>query len=208
VSAYHLVNAFDEGDFVHLDICLSATNAFPFMRKPTDAPVFGGPPGALTRWSFDMSSPGEQFQSREIGPPGDLPRLRDVDQGRPYTHFWMPTYNPHIGPPVPGGPVGVSFNSLLRVEVNTGRVDSMDLPPGMAINEPVHIPGSIPGHDGYLATVVDRELDEQHHESELWILDATHIAAPPLAKVRLPLPLHPQVHGWWVSAADLAASRS
>ena len=33
VSAFHLVNAYEEDGFVHLDLCLSDTNAFGFMRE-------------------------------------------------------------------------------------------------------------------------------------------------------------------------------
>ena len=33
VSCFHLINAFDDGDLIHMDLCLSDTNAFPFMRE-------------------------------------------------------------------------------------------------------------------------------------------------------------------------------
>ena len=56
-----------------------------------------------------------------IGPPGDLPVIPASSVGRPYTHGWMLTMNPEMqGPPVAGGPVGVMFNTLLRVDL-TGR---------------------------------------------------------------------------------------
>jgi carotenoid cleavage dioxygenase-like enzyme len=207
VSAYHMVNAFDEGDTVNVDLCLGNTNAFPFMHKP-EAPLDPRTlTGGLTRWSVDLSKPDATLQSRIIGPPGDLPRLRDADQGRPYTHCWMPTYDPRLGPPVPGGPVGASFNALLRVDVVTGKVDAMTRGPGWAFNEPVHVPSKIPGHDGYLILTIDREIDAHSHESFLLVLDATNINAPPLATVRMPVPLHPQVHGWWVSGEQLAQSK-
>jgi carotenoid cleavage dioxygenase len=38
-------------------------------------------------------------------------------------------------------------------------------------------------------------------------VDADNIAAGAIAKVRVPVPMRPQVHGWWVSAAQLAKSR-
>ena len=212
VSAYHFVNAFQEGldgTLVHLDLCLSDTNAFPFIREPSG--IHRQPweiQGGLTRWSFDMSQPGEGFSSRVIGPPGDLPRIRDIDQGRPYNQCWLPSVNPRGGPPVSGGPVGTSFNCLFRLETQTGRMDLMTLEPNMAINEPVHVPSRTPGHDGWLVFVVDRELDPYSHVSELLIVEAGNIAAPPVARVKLPVALHPQVHGWWVPAAELAQARS
>ena len=150
----------------------------------------------------------QPLQSRVIGPPGDLPRLRDSDQGRVYTDFWMPCYDPRIGPPVAGGPVGSCFNCLLHVDVTTGQVkDALVLGPGVAFNEPVHVPSATPGHAGWLLAVIDHELDFEHHRSELVILQADRISAPPVAVIKMPLALRPQVHGWWVSAAQLAASK-
>ncbi len=54
--------------------------------------------------------------------------------------------------------------------------------------------------------VVDRQSGDDY-KSELWIVDADNIAAGPVAKVRVPVPLRPQVHGWWVSKSELAKSR-
>jgi carotenoid cleavage dioxygenase-like enzyme len=208
VSAFHFVNAFNEGDTVHIDLCLTNTNAFPFMHRPDDPFDPRAMTGGLTRWSVDLSDPQAQLQSRIIGPPGDLPRLRDCDQGRAYSRFWLPTYDPRVGPPVAGGPVGSCFNSLLYVDVTTGAVvDALALGPGMAFNEPVHVPSQTPGHAGWLLFVVDHEIDFAHHESRLLVLQADAISAPPVATVKLPVPLRPQVHGWWVSGEELLRSK-
>ena len=125
VSAFHMTNAFDDGDLVHMDQCLTDTNAFPFMREAggiqrNQWEIQGG----LTRWTFDMSKPGDSFAISIVGPPGDLPRVRDADQGRPYNVVWMPSINPQGGPPLSGGPVGTAFTCLLRVELDTGKVDA------------------------------------------------------------------------------------
>jgi carotenoid cleavage dioxygenase-like enzyme len=207
VSCFHMTNAFDDGNVVHMDQCLTETNAFPFMREA------GGIKrnqweikGALTRWSFDMSKPGDSFGISVVGPPGDLPRIKDVDQGRPYNVFWLPAVNPKGGPPLSGGPVGTAFNCLQRLEMQTGKVEMMELDPGMSINEPVHVPSKRPGHEGWLLAVVDREADGDY-KSELWVIDGDRIDAGPVARVKLPVPLRPQVHGWWVSAAQLAKAK-
>jgi carotenoid cleavage dioxygenase-like enzyme len=209
VSAFHMTNAFDDGDKIHMDACLSETCAFPFMREA------GGIQrnqweiqSALTRWTLDMGNPADSIESTPIGPPGDLPRIRDAEQGRPYGVIWLPTMNPQAkGPPLVGNVVGAAFNCLLRIDLVTRRVDALALDPGMAINEPVHVPSSTPGHGGWLLAVVDREA-ARDYDSELWVIDADNIAAPPVAKVKVPLPVRPQVHGTWVSAKQLAGSRS
>jgi carotenoid cleavage dioxygenase-like enzyme len=207
VSAFHLTNAFEDGKLIHMDACLTDTNGFPFMREAggihrAQNELRGG----LTRWTFDMSRPGERFEEQVVGPPGDLPRIRDQDQGRPYRYVWMPSMNPNAkGPPLGGGPVGTAFNCLLRLDLATGRVEMLGLDAGMAVNEPVLVPSARADHNGWLLMVVDRQVADDY-KSELWVVDADNITAGPVAKVPVPVPMRPQVHGWWVSAAELAKS--
>lgn len=75
------------------------------------------------------------------------------------------------------------------------------------INEPAHIPSRDPQSEGWLLTVVDRKTGEDTHTSELWIVEAGAVAKGPVAKIKVPVQLRPQVHGTWVPAAALAASR-
>jgi len=209
VSAYHLLNAFEEDGRVHLDLCLSDTNAFPFIRAASGIERQQNEiQGGLIRWTFDMTKPEDKMEERPLGPPGDMPRVRDADQGRPYRAAWYLSVNPKGPPPLVGGPVGVAFNCLFRIEPGNGRMDVMPLGPGMGINEPVHVPSSDPDHEGWLLAVVDRETGEDRHESEVWIIDAGDVAKGPVAKVKVPGQLRPQVHGWWVPAAALADARA
>jgi carotenoid cleavage dioxygenase-like enzyme len=215
VSVFHEVNAYDDGDLVHIDLCLTDTNAFPFMREA------GGIErdqrslqGALTRWTIDMGQANPQIQERPLGPPGDLPRLADKDQGRSYNHAWYLSMNPQGGPPMPGGPVGVNFNALLRVEVGNGRIDLMGVPPGAAISEPAHVPSSEPGHDGWLLSVVDMpnhpDPSQQRpgdYSSELWVIEAGDVGNGPVARIKTGLALRSQVHGTWVSRDKLENSK-
>ena len=215
VSVFHEVNAYDDDDLVHIDLCLTETNAFAFMReaggihKPQQEIQ-----GALTRWTIDMSKPAPTIQERPLGPPGDLPRLADADHGRPYNHAWYLSMNPQGGPPMPGGPVGANFNALLRIEVGNGRVELMGVPPGAAISEPAHVSSNEPGHDGWLLMVVDMPNNPNpaqqvpgDYSSELWIVNAGDIAKGPVARVKTGLALRSQVHGTWVARARLDASK-
>ena len=79
VSVFHEVNAYDDGDLVHIDLCLTDTNAFPFMREA------GGIErdqqslqGALTRWTIDMSQGRPADRGAPARPSGRLaaPRRR------------------------------------------------------------------------------------------------------------------------------------
>jgi carotenoid cleavage dioxygenase-like enzyme len=142
-----------------------------------------------------------------IGPPGDLPVIPAASQGRPYTHGWMLTMNPDMhGPPVAGGPVGAMFNLLLRLDFTGRPPQALGLPPAHCFNEPVHVPASEPGHEGWLLTVVDQQTGPSDFTHALWIIDAGNLKEGPVAKIAVPHRLRPQVHGWWVSAAELAAT--
>jgi carotenoid cleavage dioxygenase len=203
-SVFHVMNAFEEGSKVHVDLHWSDTNAFPFIRRASGIErnqweIEGG----LMRWTCDFESNEDGVGIAPLGPPGDMPRIRDADQGRPYDVAWYLSMNPEGGPPLMGGPVGTAFNAMFRIEPRTGRLDVMGLPPGHAINEPVHIPSRKPGHEGWLVAVVDRQLDESRFESELWVIDAGNIAAGAVARIKVPIQLRPQVHGWWVPAEEL-----
>jgi carotenoid cleavage dioxygenase len=59
------------------------------------------------------------------------------------------------------------------------------------------------GHEGWLLAVVDHQIGENEFRSELWVIDADNIAAGAVGKVKVPIQLRPQVHGWWVPAAEL-----
>jgi len=208
VHAYHVMNAFDDGDQVHLDLCLSETNAFPFIRSDSNiAREQWEIGGGFIRWTLDLKEGSNVVKASPLGPPGDLPRVRDADQGKPYRVAWYLTVDPKAGPPLPGGPVGAAMNCLLRIEPATGRIDSLSMPFGWAINEPVHVPPSAGSKgDGWLVAVVDEQRGDDFH-SQLWIIDATDVAAGPVAKVLLPIRQRPQVHGWWVPLEQLNHSK-
>jgi carotenoid cleavage dioxygenase len=215
VSVFHEVNAYDDGDLVHIDMCLTDTNAFSFMREA------GGIhrdqqdiKGALTRWTIDMSKDDPQIESRELGPPGDLPRLADADQGRHYNRAWYLSMNPQAkGPPMLGGPVGINFNALIRIEPGNGRITMMEVPPGAAISEPAHVTAADSDHGGWLMMVIDvpngppGQGNPADYSSELWIVEADNVENGPIAKVKTGLPLRSQVHGSWVGREKLEGSR-
>lgn len=210
VSCFHEVNAYEDGDLVHIDLCLTNTNAFAFMREAGGVHIDQREiQGALTRWTIDMGKPELAITERPIGPPGDLCRLADADQGRAYNRAWYLSMNPQAkGPPMLGGPVGANFNCLFRIEPGNGRVTMMEVPPGGAISEPAHLPSATPGHGGWLVTVVDipNSPNPADYASELWVVEADAVENGPVARVKTGLALRSQVHGTWVSRAKMDAS--
>jgi carotenoid cleavage dioxygenase-like enzyme len=206
VSCYHMMNAYEEADGrIQFDQCLSSVNAFPFIQRASGLNIAPGGSGArLERWTIDLSRDSDRVTETVIGPPGDFPVIPASVQGRPYSHAWMLTMNPEMqGPPVAGGPVGAMFNMLLRLDFTGKPAQALGLQPGSCFNEPVHVPSAKAGHEGWLLTVVDSQTGPSEFKHALWIIDAGNVGEGPIAKAAIPHGLRPQVHGWWVGAAEL-----
>jgi carotenoid cleavage dioxygenase-like enzyme len=207
VFCYHMMNAHEDADgLIQFDQCLSSVNAFPFIQRVTGLNI---PPweakGGLTRWTMDYAADSGTVVETVIGPPGDFPVIPASEMGRPYARAWMLTMTPEMkGPPVFGGPVGAMFNMLLRWDLRGGPPQGLALPPGQCFNEPVHVPSA--EGEGWLVCTVDTQTGPNDFTHEGWIIDAGNVSAGPVAKIAIPARQRPQVHGWWVNAAQLAAA--
>jgi carotenoid cleavage dioxygenase len=209
VSCYHMMNAFEDAEGrIQFDQCLSSVNVFPFIQRASGLNIAPGETGSrLERWTIDLRQGSECVAATVIGPPGDLPVIPASVQGRPYSHAWMLTMNPAMqGPPLAGGPVGAMFNTLLRLDFTGKPPQALALPPAHCFNEPVHVPSAKSGAEGWLLTVVDSQTGPSDFKHALWVLDAGNPSAGPVAKAEIPHRLRPQVHGWWVAAAAVAAA--
>lgn len=211
VFCYHMMNAWeDEQGLLHFDQCLSNTNAFAFIREPSGIQMQPWEiQGGLTRWTVDPKGPAGDVTESVIGPPGDFPVIAAAKQGRPYSTGFMLTMNPERqGPPVFGGPVLAMFDMLVRLDGLDGAApqitQALPMQPGWCYNEPLHVPSA--EHEGWLITFVDHQTGENTFEHFAWVLEAGAIAKGPVASIRIPTRLRPQVHGWWVPQAQLDAA--
>lgn len=201
-SAFHFFNAFSEGNKVYADFSLTDVPAFQFIREAGGLQIRPDQlNGNIVRWTFDLGKPGDGIESQVLGPSGDLPRLADKDAMRPYDIAYYCRYEPTAGPPILSGPVGAGFNAISRLEVNTGRLTTLAPGPTSTLQEPIHVPAAQPGHEGYLAFVVDRH-DE--NLAEVHVVEAGHLEKGPIARIKLPMRLRSGVHGNWVPAAAAA----
>jgi carotenoid cleavage dioxygenase len=99
----------------------------------------------------------------------------------------------------------VRFDGLLRYDQVTGERAAYPFGPGRYGGEAPFAPreGSrdgVGGDDGYLVSFV---TDERDGRSEVEILDASDIAAGPVARVRLPQRVPMGFHATWVRADQL-----
>jgi carotenoid cleavage dioxygenase len=209
VFSFHMMNAFEDAEGrIQFDHCVSNVNPFPFIQRASGLHVPPEQMGSrLARWTLDLRDSSDTVTETVIGPPGDMPVIPAAQLGRRQTHAWILTMNPEMrGPPVIGGPVGPMFNMLLRLDFTGKPPQALALAPGECLSEPVHVPATRPGHDGWLLSVVDTQTGPSDFSHAVWILDAGNVAAGPVARVVVPRRMRWQVHGWWVSAAELAAA--
>lgn len=209
ISGFHIMNAFDREGLLHLDLNVMETNIFPFIRAASGIDKSPAEMRAqLLRWTLDpalaASDPDYTYDEKVLGPPGDMPRVAATDVGRPYRYGYYASYNPEVGPPNIHGVVGAGFNSLLKIDVETGSITALPLGADRSLSEPVHIPAKAGTGKGWLAMVVDTHSTMS---SSLWILDAGKPEAGPIATVSMPLRLRPQIHGTWVSSEELKLAK-
>ncbi|MFI5314479.1 MAG: carotenoid oxygenase family protein [Myxococcota bacterium] len=181
---FHPMNAHTEGSRV---ICEVA-------RHPV-VPLFDVPgqgPATLHRWTIDLHR-GEvkQEQLDDLG--SEFPRLDERYTGLRYSHGYA------------GGSLrepegGISFDSILHYNVQTGSRSAHVLPAGCYTGEPVFVPSraNAPEGEGVLLATIYRE-DE--HSSDLLVLDAENVEKDPLATIKLPTRVPFGFHGNWRPAS-------
>ena len=204
--ASHVMNAYQDGTKVHFDTPEAKNNMFPFFPDVHGAP-FNGPESAsfLTRWTFDMASNSEAFDSitRLTNMMGEFPRIDDRYTGLKYRYGWLLVSD--LSQPVDlkgGSAAGLIMNSLGLIDHETGAEQKWWCGPVSSLQEPCFIPrsnGAAEG-DGWIVMICNR-LEEQR--SDLLLFDATEIAKGPVATIKIPIRLRFGLHGNWADAADI-----
>jgi len=190
----HVMNAFNEGTKVHIDVCRAAGNLFPFFPefdKPFDP---RGLDVKLTRWTVDMASAGNTFESATTLSDfiGEFPRNDDRFQTKRYRHGWLLGFSG-------------TRNSLGHVDLQSGKTQRWDAPVTSPVMEPCFIPRSPDAAEGD-GWIVQALTDSQTMLTEVNLFEATEIAQGPIATVKLPLRLKPAYHGSWCDATLVKSS--
>jgi carotenoid cleavage dioxygenase-like enzyme len=200
--ASHMLNAFNDGQKVYLDCPVAESNMFPFFPNIDGSPFDRTKAvSALCRLTFDMSANGDGFVQETRSPlfcefPIVDPRVAMSE----HRYGFMPYVDRNLPPPAGlGGATGLNFNCIARVEPATGAVTTHLVGEQSTSQEPMFVPRGTAEGDGYVIAVINR-YDEQR--SDLVLLDAQHMDAPPVARMRIPLRLRNAFHGIWVSAED------
>jgi len=189
----HVMNAFNDGRKIHLDVPVAEGNMFPFfpeLGKPWNPAQAAS---RMTRWTLDLDSTGERFHSVErlSDYVGEFPKTDYRYQTRPYRHGWLLGFDP-------------TRSSIAHLDHATGKTTAWSADADTALQEPCFIPRSETAAegDGYLITVGTRIKEMR---TDVFLLDARRLADGPLATLHLPLRLRPGYHGNWAPRDALAS---
>ena len=199
--ATHTMGTFSDGTRLYVDMDMAETNQFPFFPNLDGAPFDPvRAQGHVTRLSVDLAKSRPDYDMEILYPEnGILSRQDDRYHTVPYGVGFMPTLDaarpldPRLVEASPMRP----FNCWTRFDHATRRATSYFAGPDSSVQECCFVPrhARAAEGDGYLIGVVNRWLEVR---SDLLVLDATRLEDGPLATVRLPTRIHPQIHGWWV----------
>ena len=196
-QSFHVINAWNEGATIFVDLCLSEISPFPVIKDVSGTPY--DPRRAATlpwRWTIDLEANGTVTE-RVLGSTiGDLPRVDDRRSGVRYEQVYMAMVDPTRAFRM-SGPVGPGFNMVGRFEVETGVCDAWYGRDDDSFQEPQFVPTGAGETDGYVLSVI-----EQHDRnlSAVGVFEAGAIAAGPIAIIKMPLRLRGAVHGCWIPA--------
>ncbi len=202
----HVMNAFDDGRRIRLDVPVAESNAFPFFPDVSGAAF--DPRKAdfrLQRWTLNLSSKGEGFAQAALSSvTGEFPRIDERYAMEPYRHGYMTVQD--LSKPYDaaraGSITGMFWNSIGHVDHLTNRTSTCFAGATSSFQEPTFVPGSPTSAEGegYLLALANR-YEEMRSDLVLW--DAQRIAEGPVATIRLPLRLRNGLHGTWVSSVQL-----
>lgn len=204
--ASHVMNAWQDGTKIHFDIPEAKNNMFPFFPDVHGAPFNGQEAMSyLTRWTVDMASNSENFESitQLTQTAGEFPRIDDRFAGRPYRHGWMLEMDYRRPVDLKGGSAGgLLMNCLCHIDHETGREQHWWCGPVSSLQEPCFIPRSPDAAegDGWIVQVCNR-LEE--HRSDLLLFDALDIEEGPIATINIPIRLRFGLHGNWANADQI-----
>ena len=197
---FHVINAWNEGETITLDLCVAGMNPFPFIPDVSGAPY--NPMASATmpsRWTLDLTRNDEAIEERVVaGVPFDLPRIDERLTGRRYRQTWAGMIDPTRAFRM-SGPVGAGFNMVGRMDMDTGQTDAWYGEDDDAFQEPIFLPTGAGETDGYVVVVVEKHAQNL---SEVAVFKAGDMAAGPVAIIRLPMRLRGAVHGCWTPLHD------
>lgn len=176
---FHPMNAYDDGDRIVFDVA--------HYEKLWDT-GFGDHAPYLVRWVIDTKT-GRVSQTQMDDVSIEFPRVADARAGLKHRYGYAPLQN---GPDA--GASGAS-SVVAKFDLESGATTRWDFGAGRHCGEFVHAAASGGGEDaGWLMGFVH---DDATNATRFAVLDATNLAAGPVAQVTLPQRAPYGFHGNW-----------
>jgi carotenoid cleavage dioxygenase-like enzyme len=202
--ASHVMNAFQEGTKIHFDTPEAKNNMFPFFPDVHAEPFNGMEAMSyLTRWTVDMASNGDEFDSvtRLTETAAEFPRIDDRRAGLSYRYGWMLEMDMRRPVELKGGSAGgLLMNCLFLKDHQSGEEQHYWCGPVSSLQEPCFIPRGKDEGDGWIVMVCNR-LEEKR--SDLLLFNALEVDKGPIATIRIPIQLRFGLHGNWADASEI-----
>ncbi len=197
---FHVINAWNEGETISLDLCVSEMNSFPFIPDVSGAAYDPQKASTLpSRWTLDLTRNDDRIDERTISQvPGDVPRIDDRRIGQRYSQSWMGMVDPMRAMRM-SGPVGAGFNMVGRLDMDTGETDAWFGSDDDTFQEPQFTPTGSGELEGYVLAVIEKHAENR---SDVAVFRAGRMADGPMALIRMPLRLRGAVHGCWTPLHD------
>lgn len=189
--AWHIANAYESGDEIVLDVVHHRD--FASSHAWLSALTHGGPTtdsgGLLTRARLSPRRELLTFE-RASDRTGEYPRVAPVVEGaRHVSVHWSEHSSAAAGRDGPP-------NSVVRVDVESGKKDAFVCPAGQYPTEGVFVPRGEGETDGW---VVAQIYDARSHTTCWAVFDAAHLADGPIARAHLDHHVPLSFHGAWVA---------
>jgi carotenoid cleavage dioxygenase-like enzyme len=179
----HVVNAYDADATT---LVLDAVRYPWYLRLAPDGQAFeDNPLGVLWRYRIDLAS--GVVHEAQAGDEGvELPRIDERRTGLPYRYGYA------VEQPTP-----FEMRGIVRHDWRTGALERYAVQPGDQNSEPVFVPrqGRLAEDEGWILSCVYRSATDT---SDVVVLDASDLAAGPVATVHLPTRIPAGFHGAWL----------
>lgn len=192
---FHFLNAYEDGERIVIDACRLPRMDIGLDPAAPALPADEDPAGYLTRFTVDRVG-GWVTHDRIAELSGDFPRIDDRLAGRRHRMGYVATFATAPDRSIQGA--DGQFDSITAYDLDRGTESSYIVGPGRVIGEPVVAadPTRADGEGWVMSYVYDRATDR----SEVHVLDASDIAAGPVATVQLPRRVPFGFHGSWMPA--------
>ncbi len=176
---FHVMNAFDDGDRVVIDVVRHPKMFASEMRGPSE----GRP--ILVRWTINAAGALSETVLCDRGL--EFPRFNDARAGQSYRFGYTASAGDHTQ----------DFGAVFKHDLVSGTNRVHDHGPGRHTLEPVFVAreNAAAEDDGWIMTYV---YDESRDASDVVILDAQDFEGPPAAVIELPVRVPYGFHGNWI----------